>query len=204
MKKLEKANISKHNKKLIIRFKNNCIIEGISKARIQRYLYDLIKLGIYFGKKKFEDATREDIERVINEFISSGNSLNGKPYSPRTIEDFKKSLKRFFKWLRGTDHMPPEVAWLKGNGKATRVKTPEEVLTQEEIRKMISVADNKLERAFVSMLYESGCRIGEIANIRLKDIEFLREHALITVNGKTGVRRIVIVFFLPYLQEWIN
>jgi len=204
LKKLEVSKISKHNKKIIDKFKNTCIIEGVGKARIQRYLYDLIKIGEFFGKKNFEEATKEDIENVMNHFVNSGNKLTEKPYSQRTIEDFKKTLKRFFKWLRGIDTMPPEVSWLKCNGNATKLKTPEELLTPEEIKKMISVATSTMERAFVSLLYETGCRIGEIANIRLKDIEFYDKYASISVSGKTGFRKVIIVFSIPYLQEWLN
>ena len=40
------------------------------------------------------------------------------------------------------------------------------------------------------MLYDSGCRIGELLTLRVKDIEYDDYGIRLTVNGKTGVRRV--------------
>ena len=69
-------------------------------------------------------------------------------------------------------------------------KLPEELLTEEEIQKMISSCANLRDRALVSVLYESGCRIGEIGNLRIKDVLFDEYGAKIDVLGKTGARRV--------------
>jgi hypothetical protein len=54
------------------------------------------------------------------------------------------------------------------------------------------------------MLYESGCRIGELLNLKIKNSSFDEYGAKINVSGKTGSRTIRIIFSVPYLQEWIN
>ena len=43
---------------------------------------------------------------------------------------------------------------------------------EEEIKLMINTTQSARDKAFVSMLYESGCRIAEILTLKLKDIQF--------------------------------
>jgi len=53
--------------------------------------------------------------------------------------------------------------------KKSNSKTPEQILTKQEIELMASKVNSIRDKAFVSTLYESGYRIGEFLNIRLKD-----------------------------------
>ncbi|VVB96431.1 Tyrosine recombinase XerC [uncultured archaeon] len=69
---------------------------------------------------------------------------------------------------------------------------------------MLYRANNKRDRAFISCLYESGGRIGELAGLRIKHVQFNRYGAVLTVDGKTGMRPIHIVFSAPYLEDWLT
>ena len=51
-----------------------------------------------------------------------------------------------------------------------QTKLPDDILTQEEIRSLISAARTDRDRAFISMLYESGCRIGELLNLHIRQV----------------------------------
>ena len=57
-----------------------------------------------------------------------------------------------------------------------------------QINKMIRQCRDERDRAFISVLYESGCRISEIGILRIKDISFDRYGARISISGKTGAR----------------
>jgi len=83
---------------------------------------------------------------------------------------------------------------------------PEQLLTEDEVKRMIQVAANPRDRAFVAVLYESGCRIGEMLSLRVKNITFDRYGAAIAVPHfcKTGMRRVRIISSVPYLTEWLN
>ena len=83
-------------------------------------------------------------------------------------------------------------------------KLPEEILTKEDIKKMIDAARTPRDRAIISVLYESGCRVGEFLSMRIKNVSFDRYGAVIVVHGKTGYRRIRLVSSVPYLAEWMN
>ena len=43
-----------------------------------------------------------------------------------------------------------------------------------------------------------------LLNLKIKNITFDTYGAKITVSGKTGMRRIIIIFSVPYLQDWLN
>jgi hypothetical protein len=54
------------------------------------------------------------------------------------------------------------------------------------------------------MLYDSGCRKGELLSLKIRDIEFGDEYTLIHVKGKTGERAIPLVISVPYLRAWLQ
>lgn len=53
---------------------------------------------------------------------------------------------------------------------------------------MISAAKHPRDKAMIALLYEGGFRIGELASIKFKDIEFNKFGGKVKVSGKTGER----------------
>jgi integrase/recombinase XerD len=56
----------------------------------------------------------------------------------------------------------------------------------------------------ILLIYETGGRIGEILSLSLRAISFDRYGAILTVGGKTGGRRVRIIFSAGALAEWLN
>lgn len=84
-------------------------------------------------------------------------------------------------------------------------KLPEDMLTQEEIEQLIGATHNLRDAAFIALLYESGARRGELLELQLKHIVFDAQGAVITLpKGKTGPRRIRVVFAASYLRNWFD
>jgi len=198
--------IPEKNKEAIYRFQENCFIEGISTGRITRYLYDLRHISHWIGKN-FEDVTKEDIRSLIGRIEKETFKKNGMdvPYQESTKRDFRITIRKFYRWLRETEDYPEEVKWIKSTGRnCARIKLPEEMLSEDDIKNLINVAENPRDKAFIAILYESGCRIGEMLFLRLKHINFDQYGAQLLVDGKTGYRRVRIIASAPYLTEWIN
>lgn len=196
LKILKDLPISTSNKEDIIAFKDYCFSEGLSIAKIIRYVYDLRKLAEWL-EKDFRTATKKDIEVLAGKIERSD-------YAMWTKHGLKVALKKFYKWLSGGEEYPVEVKWIKTSTNNNNHKLPEELLTEEDIKKLINATRDTRDRAFISILYESGCRVGEIANLRIKNISFDDYGAVILVNGKTGSRRIRLISCVPYLQEWLD
>jgi site-specific recombinase XerD len=144
LRKVEEANITGQNKKLILRFHKHCYAEGLSTPRIQHYVLKLRQLAEWLGKD-FAKATREDVEGVVRK-------IEQMDYSEWTKHGFKVTLKKFYKWLKKSEHYPKEVRWIKSTVKNESTRLPEELLTEEDVKKLIEVADHPRDKALVSVL----------------------------------------------------
>ena len=69
---------------------------------------------------------------------------------------------------------------------------------------IINVSEYVRDKAFIAVLYDAGARVSEIANLKRKHIAFDQYGAVITVDGKTGMRRVRLIFSVPYLATWLD
>jgi len=188
--------ISKDSRDRILKFQRDRIAEGIGHARILRYLDDLPRIARLLGKE-FEKATADDMRQVLHE-------IEGKDLAEASKTEFRKTIKVFYKWLNGGERYPECVEWIKTTEKRSNNKLPEELLTEEEVKRMISAARTPRDRAIISLLWESGCRVGELLTMRIKNVSFEENLTRITVLGKTGARRVPLLDSTPYLAEWLE
>jgi integrase len=73
-----------------------------------------------------------------------------------------------------------------------------------EINSLIDASEHLRDRAFISMLYELGARIGEIGGLSVKEVTKDRYGYLVDLEGKTGHRTPRIVMSDAYLTHWLN
>lgn len=190
--RVQNSHISEINKSLIFRFKDECLSNGLSIDRALFYVDKLYMIS-QFLKKDFPQITKEDLKELVR-------NIELKDYSEWTKAGYKITLKKFYQWLEDVRGGYPErVSWIKTGVKKNRKKLTN-LPTQEEIEKMINAACTVRDKALISILYESGCRIGELLNVRLKDVEFDDYGAIILVKGKTGPRRIRLISSVPRLS----
>jgi site-specific recombinase XerD len=196
-KKQKKKEYKKANSELMQKFFEDCYANGLSESRVRKYRATLRNLSAIIGKP-FTEATKEDLKRAVARIEKSN-------YSEWTKHDYKVSIKKFWKWLKQTeDFYPEEVRWIKTTIRRVKEKFPEELLTPEEVKKMIESADNIRDKSLISVLYESGCRVGELLAMRMKDVSFEGPACSIRLTGKTGTRRVLLVTSTPYLANWIS
>lgn len=189
--------ISQVNKCDILSFSKIRFAKGSGHGRVAKVVYCMRCWAKWLGKP-FREATKDDLVKVVGE-------LEHARYSEYTRYDLKIVLKMFYKWLEGNDEIcPPKISWLKPAIKNERHKLPEELLTEDEVLKIAEATGNLRDRALVLVLYESGCRIGELLTLKLKNIGFDHYGAVLRVNGKTGGRRVRIISSAPALAAWIE
>lgn len=197
LKRLSKSSILDENKKHIENFAKSCLAEGIGKLRVVKYIYTLIKVAEILNKD-FMKASREDIEQVVYE-IENAN------FSEWTKHDYRVTIKKFYKWLKGNgEEYPPEVKWIKAKRNGRNNKLPEELITPEEVKALAEAAENPRDRAMFLTLYESGARVGELLNMKIKHVVFDKYGALVMLNGKTGMRRVRLVASVPAISAWLD
>lgn len=195
LNRLKHSKIGQKNKDAILNFYKDCLPRGLSKARILKYLCTLETISKLYTKA-FETSTKNDIAELVRK-------IEERDYSDWTKHDFKVVIKIFFRWLRKTDDYPDEVKWIKARVKNGHL-LPEEILTEDEVKKLVDCATNLRDKAFILVLYESGCRIGEILSLRIRNVQFDDYGAVLIVSGKTGDRRVRIIASAPKLAAWIE
>lgn len=195
----DNKSISGANKKIILDFIDDCVTIGLSKARVDFYLYHLTKLGVW-SKGNFAQMNKDDIKSLVK-------AINTTQYTDSTKKDFCVVLKRFFKFIKGIDGKgvyPEEVRWISARVNNNKHKLPEDLLTQEEVEAMINAAEHVRDKALIATLYETGCRIGELASLQIKNVTFDKYGAVIVVTGKTGMRRVRMISYVSYLSNWLG
>ena len=192
----EDSQIIEPNRKALLEFVEYCQAQGYEVPTIVRHIFCLRKVSKILGKS-FRRATRDDMIRVVAE-------IEKEELSDRTKLNEKISLKRFYKWLNGDEEFPENVKWIKTSRKKGNRILPENLLTEEEVKQIAEAAINQRDRALVLVLYESGCRIGEVLSLRIRNVQFDKYGAILVVDGKTGPRRVRIISSAPALANWLD
>jgi len=96
------------------------------------------------------------------------------------------------------------VKWIRSTISRKDTKLPEDLLTEDDVRKMVDVCSNARDRALIFTLYESGARVGEVASLKIMDVKFDEYGSVLVVTGKTGMRRVRMIAADPYLRAWLN
>lgn len=196
-RKTKKYVISRENLKYIIEYVKHLNATSVVKiVTASKYANLLIYFSDFIGEKSLKEVTKEDIENFFVKFADKSDSYK---------LAFGRLFKSFFRWLYGykkDDGYPEVVSWISCRKNRNR-KLPE-ILTMEEIKKMIEACENFRDRALISILYESGCRASEILDLKIKDLNFDEYGAVLIVNGKTGSRRIRLVSCVQELKAWLN
>jgi len=166
--------------------------------------------------KDFDSAVREDLQQLVRKLkdrktARASKQSTGRTLSARSLEDYQNTIKKFWRWLKAPldeeadPHWnPPETAWMK-RVRYNKNLLPEDLLKFEEKNGMVEVADHPRDKAYIEASWDSGARPGEILALRIRDIEFDRYGAVVTIRrGKTGDRRVRLIESCPSLATWID
>ncbi len=192
----ENDTILEKNKGLIKDFDRHLQLNDFSNARRYKYLCKLPKMAEILDRS-FEEAEKRDIEDIVLSL------KNREDLTETTKGDYQVLLKRFMKWVNDGDY-PESVEWINTTNKAENGKLPEDMLTEEDIEELIDHAMNPRDRALISVLWETGARIGELIDLTIGSLEDHKHGYKIIVDGKTGSRRLPLIESVPYIQAWLQ
>lgn len=206
-RQVQTSEISQHNKDLILRYRDASLRTNVcGKVRLIRVMSVLL-LFARMIKKDLDALDRADVERIVSTILT-----RSPPYSPETVGTYKAILKRFVTWVSYPDTFPhatppPSAQWITSHvrRKDRKKLARNDLLTPADIDKLLETSHNTRDRALVSMLWETGCRVAELGNLRIKDITKGQQAGyLLDVTGKTGQRTPVIISSAPALAQWLN
>lgn len=185
--------------KVMGRFELELNLLNYSDLRILKYWQHLHKIHKLLGVC-FDKAQKEEIQKLVVE-------INKNPdWQEWSKADYKKMTKFFWRWLVGgklKGSYPELVDWITVNVKPQGL-THEQVFVKKEVEMVADAADNVRDRALVLTLFDTGCRISEILNMKVKDIVPDQYGCVIYVNGKTGPREVRMLDYHVDLFKWLD
>ncbi|MCR2050374.1 tyrosine-type recombinase/integrase [Acetatifactor muris] len=169
-------------------------VEGASDATLKRYKEQNIALLNYIGKPIKEITTYD-----IRFYLSIKRDRD--KVSNRTLDGMRRCYNSFFKWLTTEEFISKNPCASLSQIKYK--KTVKKPYSATEMEKLRNACENARDLALVEFLYSTGCRVSEVAQLDIMDIDF--ENMQCTVLGKGNKERIVYMTEVAnmYLQEYI-
>ena len=212
-------NLIPQNREIILRFIRDCRLgktlkrrqkKSIGVARCLKYIQILKKLSRWLNKP-FDEVTQKDMERLIENLENDqypyalpgrhGRPIKTKRLASSTKLDYKKTLRKFYKWLLGGGVNYPElVDWID------TYDPPKEVpaLRRPEIERMADAVGLR-DRTIIMCLFDSGARVEEFLNIRHGDITRAGDtYKVRIVHSKTKPRTIHLPIATKYLTALLD
>lgn len=168
-------------------------LEGLSSKTLDNYRLFLIKLNQYFTKPCSTISTMD--LRMFLAIMSKGKQAS-------TTNGYITMLKGFFGWLQNEEYILKNPA-----AKLKQTKVPriiQQPYKPENLERLREACETEREKALFELLDSTACRISEIDNIKLDDINW--QEKSIKVFGKGSKERIV--YFSTkaklHIQEYLN
>ena len=194
-KSVEKGIITEEEKDLIkryfkhIRNRNS----GLSEVRMKKIAQHLIGWRKFLNLGEYTKCTFDEILDAFEE-LDYARSQKGAPYKLNTKNDYKTILKGFYQFLiryNLTDIDPSDISSIKISVKDCQTKTAGDILTEEEIERLIRNSISIRDKAMIYTMYEGGFRACEIGKMRWSQISFDEYGVVINVDEKTKKERYV-------------
>lgn len=187
------------NKELILDYKRDQVLNGLSEATLLRNTQRL-KTVAKEADMPFNEMDKGDVKKLVA-------WVHEQDYADGTVDTYKTVIKAFWGWLKDADgqETPDEVRWIQlSNGNGNGDTLPKDLLTKDDVEAQVDAAKNTRDRAFIYLLYETGARIGEVIDLTVGDIEDRKHGKKVVIDGKTGARRLPLVESVPYINQWLN
>ncbi|MFH1895155.1 MAG: tyrosine-type recombinase/integrase [archaeon] len=195
---LNRTEEDKLNKKSILDYYQFIVNDNLSISTQIKHLQVLLAISKQINKP-FIEVKKDEMQKIVFKFRTN-NSI-----SPWTVHKYLVTLKKFYKWLYQTEDYPDLVKWIKSNVKNSQIKLPENLLSQEEVKKMINVCRNSRDKCILSMLNELGCRIGELLSIDINSMQDSDDYFRVTIqHSKTQPRKLKVIDSRHFIAQWLN
>jgi site-specific recombinase XerD len=167
-------------------------VEGLSDKTIHNNKIELINFSKYINKATVQITTSD-----IRKYLASNSR-----WMISTVDNKLSKIKTFLGWL-----VAEEVILRNPASKIKPPKKPKRLpkaLSIEELEIVRESCETLRERALVEVLYSTGCRLSEVMNMKISDIN-IQEMSL-RVIGKGDKERIVFLTFksLYHLKKYLK
>ena len=148
------------NEQLIKKMKEDMNMRNFSKYTYDSYLGKTRDIIRYYGEKQLEEVTTEELREFLLKYLQDERKL-----SDRSINYYNSVIRFIYEVTLDKLINKKQLPMRK------KKKIVYKVLTKEELSTFFNVCDNFKFKTIFMLVYGSGLRIGEVANLRVEDID---------------------------------
>ena len=156
-------------------------IDGLSERTLKNYKYNLEMFAERMNKSAAK-ITTDDIRGYIG-YLAESRHL-----AETSLQTHINTLRAFFGWLHIEEKIKKnpmsKIKSLKLDKKGAR-----QALTVEELERLRDACQGYREKALVEFLVSSGCRLSEVAQLNVSDLDLIGR--TVRVTGKGDKDRVV-------------
>lgn len=180
---------------------------GIGPHR-EYFYYSRLQQLAQLMQEKILNPSRNDVIHAIAQL--RGTRTNRKTmYSPASISDFKKVLKKFIKYVNDGD-LPKFWSDIHAEKIGPRYDKPDEMVTYDELQLLLKACRNPRDKALISLLWDSGVRASELLLLKCKNFQKSQDALYATLNveidSKTYKHRTIVLTgdSVVRVSEWLQ
>ena len=155
-------------------------VDGLSEGSLKQY-HRTLTMMVRFINKPLNEIKTEDIRLFLY-------SMKNGDISNRTLDTQRSYINAFFAWLNDNSYIEKNPCSPIKPFKYEKKVLKE--LTDMEMEKLRLACKNEYETAIIEVLYSTGCRVNELVNIKLEDIDISKGEITI-LHGKGNKQRMV-------------
>ena len=169
------------NEQVIKKMKEDMRMRNFAKYTYDSYLGKTKDIMKYFREKKLEEVTTEELREFLLKYLKEERKL-----ADRSINYYNSIIRFIYEVTLDKVLNKKQLPMRK------QKKTVYKVLTKEELSTFFNCIDNLKFKTIFMLVYGSGLRIGEVANLRVEDIESKKMRIFVR-EGKGNKERYTIL-----------
>ena len=169
------------NEQVIKKMKEDMRMRNFAKYTYDSYLGKTKDIMKYFGEKKLEELTTEELREFLLKYLKEERKL-----ADRSINYYNSIIRFIYEVTLDKVLNKKQLPMRK------QKKTVYKVLTKEELSTFFNCVDNFKFKTIFMLVYGSGLRIGEVANLRVEDIDSKKMRIFVR-EGKGNKERYTIL-----------
>ncbi len=190
--------VGHENKSLILKFLSKAQKQGLTLNTRACRLNILIRMDKHF-KKPLTKITETEFDNFLTGLEADG-------YAPGYLANYQKSYKKFCRVM-----LKPMPEWVSAMRiiRSENLVQPHELLTMDEVRRMIDTTTSVRNKALIAVLADSGMRIGAVGSLRIQNVKLEQKYGFLYISKTsksqktTGAKGIPITYSVGYLGHWL-
>ena len=187
------------NDNLKKRFIASLRLEGKSEATLRQYEM-VIRMFFDDVQKNVTDITTNDIRYHLAMYQSTRRVSNA------TIDNRRRILSSFFSWLTKEEYIDKNpILRISKIKSEVEVKIPFSHVDVEKMKVCASLTRNgKRDRALIEFLMSTGCRVSEVVELDLDNVDFRKGECIVHGKGNKDRKVYLTDVCIEYLKEYLT